>query len=150
MLKGNPGIEGMVEYLDDLSSNFNALGRGVSSIEYLVELGKKLKSLPEEFRIDKNRVPGCVSNVYIYGVLEDNKMHYQGSSDSAVVAGYVTILSEAFDGLRPNEIVEQSRSHIEKFLEETDIKASLTMSRANALGNIYKVMVKQAAEYIKE
>jgi cysteine desulfuration protein SufE len=148
MFKKEAGIEGMIDYLDYIVENFNAVGPGLPSIELLVDYGHKLRELPQDALIDSNRVPGCISNVYIKSEFSNGRVYYSGSSDSLVVGGYVYMLSRAFSGLTPSEIIN-SKKNIEDFLSKTKLQANLTPSRANALYNIYNLMVRKAEKYIK-
>ena len=145
MIKKSSGIDGMIEYLDYMSKTFEMVSKGVETIEVLVDLGRKLGDIPKEYQTEENRVPGCISDVYIYSSIDNTgRIHYCGSSGSLVVGGYVSILTTALDNLTPKEIVEQSESYIQQFLERTNLSSNLTPSRANALGNIYLLMKKKA------
>ena len=107
--------------------------------EQLLWYAKKLEAMPEEGKIEENKVQGCVSQVYITADLEDGKIWYKGDSDAQLVKGLVALLIEGLNGLTPNEIIEVTPD----FIEETGLNVSLTPSRANGFYNIFQMMKKK-------
>ena len=111
--------------------------------EQLLWYAKKLEAMPEEGKIEENKVQGCVSQVYITADLEDVKIWYKGDSDAQLVKGLVALLIEGLNGLTPNEIIEVTPD----FIEETGLNVSLTPSRANGFYNIFQMMKKKALAF---
>lgn len=108
--------------------------------EQLLWYAKRLQDMPEDDKVPENKVPGCVSQVYITANLEDGKVWYLGDSDAQLVKGLVALLIEGLNGLTPEEIVEISPD----FIQETGLNVSLTPSRANGFYNIFQTMKKKA------
>lgn len=139
-------IEAMKAYLTETADELNDL-QSMDVMEmyrHLTELGKSLAELPAAEHVPENFVQGCTSNVYISARCADGRMVYGGSSEAHIVRGYVAILVEALSGLSPQDILAASQGPIEAFAEGTNIRATLTPSRANAFGNIYKLMRQKA------
>ena len=109
----------------------------------LLWYAKKLKEMPEAGKVLENKVPGCVSQVFITANLEAGKVWYQGDSDAQLVKGLVALLIEGLNGLTPDEIVEITPD----FIQETGLNVSLTPSRANGFYNIFQTMKKKALGY---
>ncbi|GAA6622244.1 SufE family protein [Scytonema sp. NUACC26] len=110
--------------------------------EQLIWYGQKLSELPESDKVLENKVPGCVSQVYVTAKLEDGKVIFQGDSDSQLTKGLVGLLIEGLNGLTPSEIGQLTPD----FIQETGLNVSLTPSRANGFYNIFKTMQKKALE----
>ena len=51
--------------LDEILSNFELLEDWEERYRYLIELGRMMPPLPEEARIDRNKVMGCASQVWL-------------------------------------------------------------------------------------
>ncbi|MGQ4646606.1 SufE family protein [Lyngbya aestuarii] len=109
----------------------------------LLWYAKKLKEMPEEDKVPENKVPGCVSQVFMTANLEDGKVWYKGDSDAQLVKGLVALLIEGLNGLTPEEILQVSPD----FIQETGLNVSLTPSRANGFYNIFQTMKKKALGY---
>jgi cysteine desulfuration protein SufE len=110
--------------------------------EQLIWYGQKLNEFPEADKLPENKVPGCVSQVFITAALDDGKVVFQGDSDSQLTKGLVGLLVEGLNGLTPTEIVQVTPD----FIQETGLNVSLTPSRANGFYNIFKTMQKKALE----
>ena len=111
--------------------------------EQLLWYGKKLEAMPEDSKVEENKVQGCISQVYITADLKDGKIWYKGDSDAQLVKGLVAFLIEGLNGLTPNEIIEVTPD----FIEETGLNVSLTPSRANGFYNIFQMMKKKALAF---
>lgn len=110
--------------------------------EQLIWYAQKLQEFPEDGKIPENKVPGCVSQVYVTASLEDDKVIFQGDSDSQLTKGLLALLIEGLNGSTPTEIVHLTPD----FIQETGLNVSLTPSRANGFYNIFKTMQKKALE----
>ncbi|MBD2345130.1 SufE family protein [Anabaena subtropica] len=110
--------------------------------EQLIWYAQKLPEFPETDKVPENKVPGCVSQVYVTANLNDGKVAYQGDSDSQLTKGLVALLIEGLNGLTPTEIVTLTPD----FIQATGLNVSLTPSRANGFYNIFKTMQKKALE----
>ena len=114
--------------------------------EQLLWFAKKLDSFPESARTPENKVPGCVSQVFVTADLQDGKVHYLADSDAQITKGLVALLIQGLNGLTPSEIVQLSPD----FIKETQLDVSLTPSRANGFYNIFKKMQQEAMSLMAE
>lgn len=106
----------------------------------LLAYAQRLEAMPPEYKTPENKVPGCVSQVYLTANLKDERVWYKGDSDAQLVKGLVALLIEGLNGLTPQEILQVSPN----FIEETGLTVSLTPSRANGFHNIFQTMKKKA------
>ena len=110
--------------------------------EQLIWYGQKLPEFPESDKITENKVPGCVSQVFVTASLDDDKITFQGDSDSQLTKGLLALLIEGLNGSTPDDVVQLTPD----FIQETGLNVSLTPSRANGFYNIFKTMQKKALE----
>ncbi len=104
-------------------------------------MAQKLSEFPPDAKIPDNKVPGCVSQVYVIADLDENgKVQFQGDSDSQLTKGLVALLIRGLNGLESAEIEKIAPD----FIQETGLQASLTPSRANGFYNIFKTMQQKA------
>jgi cysteine desulfuration protein SufE len=128
--------------LERIVQRFKTRSNPKQRYEQLLWYGKKLQAMPDQNKIPENKVPGCVSLVYITATLEDGKILYQADADAQLVKGLVAFLIEGLNGLTPEEILQIQPD----FIEETGLKVSLTPSRANGFYNIFRKMQQKALE----
>jgi cysteine desulfuration protein SufE len=135
-------IDSLPPNLAKIVQRFQRASEPKRRYEQLIWYGQKLAALPESDKMPENKVPGCVSQVYITATLQDGKVVFQGDSDSQLTKGLVGLLVEGLNGLTPSEIVKVTPD----FIQETGLNVSLTPSRANGFYNIFKTMQKKALE----
>ncbi|MGA9378927.1 MAG: SufE family protein [Phormidium sp.] len=111
--------------------------------EQLLWYAKKLPEFPAAAKLVENKVPGCVSQVYITSEMQGGKVYFQGDADSQLVKGLVGLLITGLNGLTPTEILEISPD----FIKDTGLNVSLTPSRTNGFYNIFQTIQKQALCY---
>ena len=71
----------------------------------LVDRARKTPPLPPEYRVDANRVRGCVSVVWLLGEVRQEKCCFRGDAESPVVRGLVVFLCDFFSGAPVAEVV---------------------------------------------
>ncbi len=110
--------------------------------EQLIHYGQKVPPLPPERCTEANRVPGCVSKVYIEAQLApDGTVRYAGAADALIAKGFVGFLCVTLAGLSPQAIANLPPD----FLTATGLAISLTPSRANGFLSVFRTMQLQAA-----
>lgn len=125
----------MKSYLDELAQELNILDQE-ELLEMLIEMGKELPDLDSDYKIDENKVHGCMSEVWIFCKKVDENVFVYGDSSSMIVKGYVAILQNSLSGLTKDEILSTKQT-IMAFLRATKINSNMTASRADAFSNIY-------------
>lgn len=131
--------------VEKIVKRFQRVSEPKRRYEQLLWYAKRLQSFPESEKVPENKVPGCVSQVYILAHLRDGgKVEFQGDSDALITKGLVALLFDGLNGLTPAEIIELSPD----FIKETQLDVSLTPSRANGFYNIFKMMQKKVLPYL--
>mgnify|MGYP001311646452 CR=1 FL=1 len=131
----------LTEVLHKRFNQFKKITDKDKRFERIIQLGKRLGDFPEEFKTEENQVHGCASLVYIVGKSENQKMHYQGWSNSHLVKGLVALLVEGMNNASPQEVLDIDPA----FIEEMGLAQTLTASRANGFINAFNMM-KRIAE----
>ena len=113
----------------------------------LIEIGRTLGEYPEIWKVKSNRVKGCTSNVFIHIIMTNGKLFISGHSDSEIVKGQLALLINGLNSLSPEDIVNKTEEYLINFVKNTDVRFSMTISRANSLGTLYQ-FIKNKAENI--
>ena len=112
--------------------------------EYILWLGKKLKVPNKSVLTQENKVPGCVSEVFVKAIFKEGKLYWEGYSDALITKGLLAFLISGMNELTPYQVFNLNC----KFIEDTGLKASLTPSRSNGFLNILLKMQSQANDFL--
>ena len=126
--------------LDHLIERLQSTSDPKRRYEYILWLAKSLPLLTEDLHIETTKVKGCISEVYVLGILLDGKIQWKGYSDALITKGLLAFLIKGLNDLTPYEVLSIN----EKFIEMTGLSKSLTPSRANGFLNIFLKMKAQA------
>ncbi len=117
------------EKQNQLVEEFAFLPDWEQKYEYIIDLGKELKGLPEDKKTDDNLIKGCQSKVWIDADFRDGKLYFLADSDGILPKGIVAILIQIYSGHNTQEILDSDF----KFIEEIGLQEFLSPSRANGL-----------------
>jgi len=126
--------------LEKIVQRFKRTTEVKQKYELLLWFAKRLSDLPASEKVAENKVPGCVSQVFITAELESGGVRFQADSDSQLTKGLAAVLVEGLSGLPAAEIVQLTPD----FIQDTGLGVSLTPSRANGFYNIFNTMQKKA------
>lgn len=107
--------------------------------EYIIDLGKKLPPLAEEFKKDENKVRGCQSTVWLVADYQDGRVYYKADSDAVIVKGLISMLIRVLSGQTTDAIINARLN----FINEIGMMGHLAQTRSNGL----LAMVKQMKNY---
>ena len=88
-------------------------------------------------------MPGCQSDVWLHHLNVDDTLQFYAHSDSKIVRGLLHILTEAFSGYTPNEMLNFNMSAIQKI----PLGAQLSMQRQIGMMSVFKKMQYLAKQY---
>ena len=111
--------------------------------EYIIDLGKKLPALDDQFKIDKNKVRGCQSTVWLVADYENGKVWFRADSDAVIVKGLISMLIRVLSGHKPEDIIEAKLG----FIPEIGMTTHLAQTRSNGLLSMVKQMKNFALAY---
>jgi cysteine desulfuration protein SufE len=128
---------------DEIIDEFRQLPDWFAKYEYLIKLGKSLKTLDESLKTEENLLPSCQSTVWITAQSQDNRIHYGADSDSLLVKGMLYLILKVFNDQTP-ETIKNTDLY---FIESTGLDSHLSPSRVNGLFSIIDHMKSSADEY---
>lgn len=100
----------------------------------VIKLGKELEPLAQEFHVEKFRIKGCQSQVWLRPRFIEGKVFFEADSDAVLVRGIIGLLIKAYSNSSPEEILAQKGD----FLKEIGITEHLSMNRTNGLASMMK------------
>lgn len=111
--------------------------------EYIIDLGKKLPALEDQYKLDENRVRGCQSTVWLVSDYRDGKILFKADSDSVIVKGLISMLIRVLSGHTTDEILEAKLD----FINKIGMNTHLAQTRSNGLLSMVKQMKNFAVAY---
>jgi len=119
--------------VDEIVDNFTLLDDWDDRYRYLIELGRTLPQLPEADHIDRNKVQGCASQVWMTTTVTPNgiagpTLTFGGDSDAHIVRGLIAVLFALYSGKSAREI--GSLDAVALF-EKLGLREHLTPQRSN-------------------
>ena len=102
--------------------------------QYVIDLGKTLPLIDEQYKTDDNIIKGCQSKVWLHGEQNDGKIIFTADSDAILTKGIIAILIRTFSNQKASDILESDT----KFIDEIGLKEHLSPTRANGLVSMIK------------
>jgi len=104
--------------------------------EYIIDLGKRLAPLEDQYKLDINKVKGCQSTVWLVADYRDGKIFYKAESDAIIVKGLISMLIRVLSGHSPDEIINSKLD----FINRIGMTTHLAQTRSNGLLSMVKQM----------
>ena len=122
------------EIQNEIVSEFSMFDDWMERYEYIIELGKGLPIIEEQFKTEDNIIKGCQSKVWVHAEEKDGKVFFSADSDAILTKGIIAILIRAFSNQTPAEILAANTD----FVDEIGLKEHLSATRANGLVSMIK------------
>jgi cysteine desulfuration protein SufE len=122
------------EIQNEIVSEFSMFDDWMERYEYIIELGKGLPIIEEQFKTEDNIIKGCQSKVWVHAEEKDGKVVFSADSDAILTKGIIAILIRAFSNQTPAEILAANTD----FVDEIGLKEHLSATRANGLVSMIK------------
>ena len=118
--------------ISELKENFSLLDK-IDKLNYLIDLGNFLPKYPIDKKNEEYKISGCSSNVYIYKVINSDKLNLFFYSDSKIINGILFII---YDLLNGKNISNVDNIDFEKLFNNLGITELLSLQRQIGLSSI--------------
>ncbi|KZC16557.1 Fe-S cluster assembly protein SufE [Rhodanobacter sp. FW510-R12] len=113
----------------EIAEEFAFLGDWTERYQYLIDLGRQLPPFPEEHKIEAWRVHGCQSMVWLVPSGDAARMHFEATSDSAIVSGLIALVLRVYSDRPAAEILVTEPA----FIATIGLAKHLSPTRSNGL-----------------
>lgn len=127
------------ELEQEIISEFSMFDDWMQKYEHIIELGKELPLIEEQYKTDEYTIKGCQSKVWLNAEMKDDKVIYSADSDAIITKGIISLLLRVFNNQAPQEIISAKLT----FIDEIGLKEHLSPTRSNGLLS----MIKQIKTY---
>lgn len=133
----------IIETEQEIIDDFSLFDSWEDKYEYIIDLGKKLPLLEEQYKTEENKIKGCQSTVWLVASYRDGKVFFKADSDAVIVKGLVSMLITVLSGHQPDEIIAARLD----FIREIGMFTHLAQTRSNGLLAMIKQMKNYAIAY---
>lgn len=127
------------EIQNEIVDEFSFFENWEERYEHLIELGKELKSLPDEKKTADKVIKGCQSTVWLDAKMDNGNLEFEADSDAILPKGLAALLVRIYNHQKPLDILNSST----EFIEKIGLQEFLSPTRANGL----LAMIKQFKFY---
>jgi cysteine desulfuration protein SufE len=122
------------EIQEEIIAEFSMFDDWMQRYEYIIDLGKNLPLIQEEYKTDDNIIKGCQSKVWLKGEQNDDKIVFTADSDAILTKGIIAILIRVFSNQKASDILNADMD----FIDKIGLKEHLSPTRANGLVSMIK------------
>ena len=129
--------------INEIIEEFSFFDDWADRYQHLIDLGRKLPSIPAEYQKDAYKLSGCQSTVFfVANKTDENMIEFRAQSDAAIVQGLIALILRVYSGRTSNEILNTSPD----FLKQIGLDTHLSPTRKNGLGAMISKIKSSAAE----
>lgn len=133
----------ITEIKNDIIEEFAMFEDWEERYQYMIDLGKTLPLIDEQFKTDDNIIKGCQSKVWVHADMKVDKIAFTADSDAIITKGIIAILIRVFSNQHPKDIIEADTD----FIDKIGLKEHLSPTRANGLVSMIKQLKMYAVAY---
>ena len=122
------------EIQDELIEDFAFFTDWMEKYEYIIQLGKEVPLIDEQYKTDEYIIKGCQSKVWLFPEIKNGKVYFTADSDAIITKGLVSLMVKVLSGHSAKEIVDADLY----FVDKIGLKEHLSPTRANGLLSMIK------------
>ncbi|WP_417556989.1 SufE family protein [Mesoflavibacter zeaxanthinifaciens] len=131
------------EIQEDIIDEFSMFEDWEERYQYMIDLGKTLPLIEEQYKTDDHIIKGCQSKVWVHAQMDEDKVAFTADSDAIITKGIIAILIRVFSNQHPKDIIEADTD----FIDKIGLKEHLSPTRANGLVSMIKQLKMYAIAY---
>lgn len=131
------------EVQDQIIDEFKALSDWTERYKHIIDQGRHLPELDDEYKVEENLVRGCQSQVWLHTYFDDGKVIFEADSDAAITKGLVALMVRLYSDQEPDTIIETDPI----FIKKIGMEQHLSPTRSNGLASMVKQMKIYAMAY---
>jgi len=122
------------ELQDELVEEFAFFTDWMEKYELIIQLGKELPLIDEQYKTDDNIIRGCQSRVWLHPEYKEGRMFFLADSDALITKGLVAMIVRVLSGHTPKEIADADVY----FIDKIGLRNHLSPTRSNGLLSMLK------------
>jgi cysteine desulfuration protein SufE len=115
------------EKQDEIIADFSCYDDWMEKYEHIIQLGKALPLIDEQYKQSEYLIKGCQSQVWLHAEHIDGKVVFTADSDAIITKGLVALMISVLSGHAPKEIAETDIY----FIDKIGLRSHLSPKRQN-------------------
>ncbi len=132
------------EKQDEIIEEFELFGDWMEKYEHIIQIGKDLPLIKDEYKTEEHLIKGCQSRVWLHADYIDGKLSFTADSDALITKGLVGLVVRVLSGHTPKEIVDTEIY----FIDDIGLRSHLSPTRSNGLLSMLKQIKLYAVAYL--
>lgn len=128
--------QAILEIEQDIIDEFDMFDDWMPKYEHIIELGKSLPVIDEQFKDDEHLIKGCQSRVWLHAQSQNGIMTFTADSDAIITKGLVALIIRVFNHQTAENIVKAKL----EFINKIGLTEHLSQTRANGLLSMVQTM----------
>jgi cysteine desulfuration protein SufE len=128
--------QAILEIEQDIIDEFDMFDDWMPKYEHIIELGKSLPVIDEQFKDDDHLIKGCQSRVWLHAQSQNGIMTFTADSDAIITKGLVALIIRVFNHQTAENIVKAKL----EFINKIGLTEHLSQTRANGLLSMVQTM----------
>ena len=124
------------EIQDELIEEFSLFTDWMEKYEQIIQMGKELPLIDEQYKKEENLIKGCQSRVWLHADYQHGKVLFTADSDAVITKGLVSMVVRVLSDHTPEEIVKAELY----FVDKIGLREHLSITRSNGLLSMIKQM----------
>ncbi|HTN06486.1 SufE family protein [Agriterribacter sp.] len=124
------------EQQDTIIEEFGFFTDWTEKYEYIIQLGKDLPLIDEQYKKEENLIKGCQSKVWLHAEYKDGRIFFTADSDAVITKGLVSMVVRVLSGQSPRDVAGAEIY----FVDAIGLKSHLSLTRSNGLLSMLKQM----------
>ena len=138
-------MKSIIDIQDEIIEEFSLLQEDLDMcVEYLIELGKKIAPLSDQYKVEDNIVKGCQSKVWLVATYEGGVVSFEADSNTVITKGLVSMLLRVFSGQPPSDILDADLY----FIDKIGMSRFIGTQRSNGFAAMIKQMKLYALAFV--
>lgn len=128
---------------DEIIEDFSYFNDWMEKYEHIIQIGKDLPLIEEQYKKEENLIKGCQSQVWLHATYENGNIYFTADSDAIITKGLVSLMIHVLSGHSPKEIANADIY----FIDKIGLRSHLSPTRSNGLLSMLRQMKNYAIAF---
>ena len=129
------------EIEDEIVEEFGLFDDPMMRYEYIIDIGKKMPPLEEQYKTEENVVKGCQSTVWLHTDVADGRVYFKADSNTVITKGIIGLLVRVLSGQKAEDVMNANLN----FIDRIQLRSHLSEQRSNGLNAMIRRMKADAS-----